>query len=61
MDKGRSQKTGGSGLGLAIVKHIVSLYNGNITVKSVEHVGTEIVLHLPLETQGESYNKIVVN
>lgn len=36
VDKSRSQKVGGTGLGLAIVKHIVSLFEGEISVTSIE-------------------------
>jgi two-component system phosphate regulon sensor histidine kinase PhoR len=44
VDKSRSKKTGGTGLGLAIVKHIAELHNAEISVKSVEGVGTEICI-----------------
>ncbi len=51
VDKGRSRKRGGTGLGLSIVKHIVELYKGEISVKSVEGQGTTIVVSLPIAVQ----------
>jgi len=48
VDKSRSKETGGTGLGLSIVKHIVEMYNGNIQLKSTEHIGTEIKIKFPL-------------
>lgn len=42
VDKSRSKETGGTGLGLAIVKHIVEVHNAEISICSVENVGTTI-------------------
>ena len=42
VDKGRSRQRGGTGLGLAIVKHIVSFYQGTISLTSELNQGTEI-------------------
>ena len=42
VDKSRSKETGGTGLGLAIVKHIAEVHNAEISVSSVENVGTTI-------------------
>lgn len=39
----------GTGLGLAIVKQLVDLMQGQITVKSKKHVGTEFNIILPFE------------
>lgn len=39
MDKSKNQNATGTGLGLSIVKHIVSLYNGEVSVKSNERGG----------------------
>ena len=47
VDKSRSQKVGGTGLGLAIVKHIVSLFEGEISVKSIEGKGSTFTVKLP--------------
>ena len=47
VDKGRSREMGGTGLGLSIVKHIVSLYNGDISVESKMNVGTTFIIRLP--------------
>lgn len=47
IDKARSRETGGTGLGLAIAKQIMKQHEGEIKVKSVENVGTEVELFLP--------------
>jgi Signal transduction histidine kinase len=47
VDSGRSKKVGGTGLGLSIVKHIVQHYGGEISIKSKENVGTQIVVNIP--------------
>jgi two-component system phosphate regulon sensor histidine kinase PhoR len=47
VDKSRSQKAGGTGLGLAIVKHIVFLFEGEISVNSIEDKGTTFTVKLP--------------
>ncbi|MEM8638729.1 MAG: CBS domain-containing protein [Cyanobacteria bacterium P01_G01_bin.54] len=52
----RSKNVGtiqGTGLGLAIVKNCVNLHHGQITVDSVEQVGTTITVELPLAINGE--------
>ena len=47
VDKGRSRQLGGTGLGLAIVKHIVSHYQGTITLESKVDEGTTFTILLP--------------
>lgn len=42
VDKSRSKETGGTGLGLAIVKHIAEVHGAEISICSVENVGTTI-------------------
>lgn len=42
VDKSRSKETGGTGLGLAIVKHIAEVHDAEISICSVENVGTTI-------------------
>jgi len=53
VDRARSRATGGTGLGLAIVRHVVSNHQGNVSVDSIEGVGTTFTLTLvtiqPLE------------
>ncbi|MEA2325763.1 MAG: Histidine kinase, gyrase and HSP90-like ATPase, partial [Thermoanaerobaculia bacterium] len=39
---------GGTGLGLYIVKQVVEAHGGEVTVASVEGVGTSMVLKLPV-------------
>ena len=46
-EHGRDKKSGGTGLGLAIAKNIVSLYKGNISLKSKLDEGTEVIVILP--------------
>lgn len=48
VDKGRTTNNGSTGLGLSIVKHIVNNYNGQISLKSEESIGTTISVYLPL-------------
>jgi signal transduction histidine kinase len=46
--KGRmGDEKNGSGLGLAIVKEIVIQHEGSISVESIEHKGTDVLLHFP--------------
>ena len=49
VDTSRSKQTGGTGLGLAIVKHIVALYHGNISLRSMVDEGTHITVTLYTE------------
>lgn len=51
VDKGRSKKQGGTGLGLSIVKHIVSFYNGSISVESELDHGTTFTVRIPQFTE----------
>ncbi len=47
VDKSRSKATGGTGLGLAIVKHICETHHADISIESVEGIGTEITVTFP--------------
>lgn len=47
VDKSRSKSIGGTGLGLAIVKHVVSSFEGEISVDSVVDQGTTFHVSLP--------------
>ncbi len=47
-DASNTRKYGGTGLGLAIVKKMVTLLGGEICFQSIEGLGTEFVLKLPL-------------
>lgn len=48
VDQSRSSQTGGSGLGLAIAKDILSLFDGEISVRSERGVGSTFVATIPL-------------
>jgi two-component system sensor histidine kinase SenX3 len=48
VDKARSRATGGTGLGLAIVRHVAQAHGGDVSVESVEGVGSTFRLSLPL-------------
>ena len=48
VDNSRARNTGGTGLGLSIVKHIVEHHKGNISMDSVEGVGTTITCYFPM-------------
>lgn len=43
-----SRRFGGSGLGLAITKHLVSLFEGTLSVSSQVGVGSEFLVRLPM-------------
>ena len=48
--QGKAEKAiEGTGLGLSIVKHIINRHQGEIEVKSEEHVGSEFIIQIPLE------------
>lgn len=47
VDKARARDTGGTGLGLAIVRHIAVNHHGEVTVESVEGIGSTFVLKVP--------------
>ncbi len=47
VEKGRSRDLGGTGLGLSIAKEIIEAHNGNIILKSVQNMGTEVIIKLP--------------
>ena len=44
----RSSKEKGTGLGLAIVKHIIRWHRGGLYIESVEGLGTEFTIILPI-------------
>jgi two-component system, OmpR family, sensor histidine kinase SenX3 len=51
VDQARSRSTGGTGLGLAIVRHVVSAHGGEVTVESVEGVGSTFRVALPTRAE----------
>ncbi|UZR99585.1 ATP-binding protein [Chondrinema litorale] len=50
-DQSISRNFGGTGLGLSITKSIVELMNGKISVTSLEGMGSQFQVELPLEMQ----------
>jgi OmpR-family two-component system manganese-sensing sensor histidine kinase len=48
VNKVRSRQAGGYGLGLAIVQQIMTLHDGQITVTSQLHIGSQFTLRLPM-------------
>ena len=59
VDPARSRETGGTGLGLSIVKHVARNHGGDVSVWSVEGVGSTFSLKLPIgeEVIGEQERK----
>lgn len=47
-DTSTTRKFGGTGLGLAIVKKLTELMSGEIKLKSVESIGTQFLVDLPI-------------
>ncbi|WP_212983689.1 HAMP domain-containing sensor histidine kinase [Paenibacillus cineris] len=47
VDRARSREIGGTGLGLAIAKNLISHYQGEIVMTSVEDEGTRVTLSFP--------------
>ncbi|HDM8134299.1 TPA: response regulator [Vibrio harveyi] len=47
-DTSTTRKFGGTGLGLAIVKKLTELMSGKIKLKSVESIGTQFLVDLPI-------------
>jgi two-component system phosphate regulon sensor histidine kinase PhoR len=50
VDKSRSRHIGGTGLGLAIVKHVISIFNGSISIESEPEIGTSFIIKIPVDT-----------
>jgi len=48
VDFSYTRKYGGSGMGLAISKHFTQLLGGEIYLKSTQHQGTSVFVHLPM-------------
>jgi two-component system sensor histidine kinase SenX3 len=53
VDPARSRQSGGTGLGLSIVKHVATNHGGEVSVWSVEDVGSTFSLKLPLFSKSE--------
>lgn len=51
VDDARNREIGGTGLGLSIVKAIINAHHGRIRVLSTPGVGSEFIVHLPLNRE----------
>ncbi len=49
---------GGTGLGLSIAKQLVEMQGGEITVKSVEGIGSEFIFSLPFKKADDAEKKV---
>ena len=56
-DSSSSNAYGGTGLGMPITKNIVEMMNGNISVKSKKHVGSEFTVNVTLR-RSEKYHEV---
>ena len=54
-DSSSSNAYGGTGLGMPITKNIVEMMNGNISVKSKKHDGTEFTVNVTLRKSDKSH------
>ncbi|GCD09876.1 ATP-binding protein [Clostridium tagluense] len=50
IDKSTSRQNEGSGIGLALVKSLVEMHHGEIHAKSIEGLGSEFIIMLPVRT-----------
>jgi two-component system phosphate regulon sensor histidine kinase PhoR len=60
VDRARSRELGGTGLGLAIVKHLIRAHGGEVTVDSRFGEGTRFTIELPVETAGDTVERVSV-
>jgi len=52
VDASSTREHEGTGIGLALARELVELHKGKITVSSIEHVGTDFIISLPLDSNG---------
>lgn len=58
-DHGTTAIYQGTGLGLAINKNLVEMMGGTISVNSIEGVGTEFIVNVPLEVSDDNSGSIL--
>ncbi len=61
MSLNHKRQFGGIGLGLTIVRHLVELFEGKISIESIEGNGTEVFIDLPIKAVAKAKENTLKN